>query len=136
MLDLMTPHQKRMLMELLIAIAKSDGKVGEIENEAIMDYAELLDVGLEELSGAFNIAELAPHFDTPASRVAAMQELCRLARLDGHFARPEQQAILDVGERMGLSHDMITRIDHWVLEGLHHTARGEDLLAEAERALV
>ena len=31
---------------------------------------------------------------------------------------------------------MITRIDHWVLEGLHHTARGEDLLAEAERALV
>jgi uncharacterized tellurite resistance protein B-like protein len=135
MTDELTAHQKRMLMELLISLAKSDGKVGEIENEAIEDYAELMDVPLEELSGSFTIAELTPHFDTPASRVAVIEELCRMARLDGRLGDSEQGIIIDVAHRLGISPDLVTRIDDWVVDGMRWMARGEDLIADAERQL-
>lgn len=135
MTDELTTHQRRMLMELLITLAKADGRVGEIENEAIEDYAELMEVPLEELSGTFSIADLTPHFDSPASRVAVIEELCRMARLDGTFVVAEQDAIIEVAKRMGISPELVTRIDDWVVDGMRWMARGEDLIADAERQL-
>ncbi len=136
MLDQLTPHQKRMLMELLVALAKSDGRVDQLETEVIEDYAELLDVGLEEIGGGLSVAELAPHFDTPTSRVAALQELCRLARLDGHFAKLERDTILEVGTRFGFDPEFVGEIDAWVVEGMQWVARGESLVERAGTAVV
>lgn len=135
MTDELTSHQRRMLMEMLITIAKADGGVDEIENEAIQDYAELMEVPLDELSGGFTIAELTPHFDTPSSRVAVIEELCRMARLDGKFGSPEQNTIIDVARRLGIGAELVTRIDDWVVDGMRWMARGEDLIADAERQL-
>lgn len=118
-----------MLMELLVAMAKVDGRIVALENEVIEDYANLLEVPLDEISGDFSIAELAPYFDTPASRVTAIQELCRLARLDGDFAAEERDAILEVAGLMGVPESLVSRIDAWVVEGMQWVAQGEDLIA-------
>jgi uncharacterized tellurite resistance protein B-like protein len=131
MTDHLTPHQKRMLMELLVTLAKADGVVEQLESEVIEDYAELLDVGLEEVGGGFSVADLAPHFDTPMSRVTAIQELCRLARLDGNFAKLERDTILDVGRHFGFSPEFVGEIDAWVVEGMRWVAHGDTLVERA-----
>ncbi|MFM1921562.1 MAG: hypothetical protein RLZZ303_3196 [Candidatus Hydrogenedentota bacterium] len=129
MIDRLSNQQRLMLMELLVAMAKVDGRIVTLENEVIEDYANLLEVPLDEVSGDFSIAELAPYFDTPASRVTAIQELCRLARLDGDFAAEERDAILEVAGLMGVPERLVSRIDAWVVEGMQWVAQGEDLIA-------
>lgn len=129
MIDRLSNQQRLMLMELLVAMAKVDGRIVTLENEVIEDYANLLEVPLDEVSGDFSIAELAPYFDTPASRVTAIQELCRLARLDGDFAAEERDAILEVAGLMGVPESLVSRIDAWVVEGMQWVAQGEDLIA-------
>lgn len=129
MIDRLSNQQRLMLMELLVAMAKVDGRIVALENEVIEDYANLLEVPLDEISGDFSIAELAPYFDTPASRVTAIQELCRLARLDGDFAAEERDAILEVAGLMGVPESLVSRIDAWVVEGMQWVAQGEDLIA-------
>lgn len=129
MIDRLSNQQRLMLMELLVAMAKVDGRIVTLENEVIEDYANLLEVPLDEVSGDFSIAELAPYFDTPASRVTAIQELCRLARLDGDFAAEERDAILEVAGLMGVPESLVSRIDAWVVEGMQWVAQGEDLIS-------
>jgi len=135
----MTEHlsrtQRRMLLELLVALAKADGRVAELEREVLSDYGDLLGVPLDEVDGNFDVEELAPYFDTPASRVVAIEELCRVARLDEHFADDERAAILDVAGAMGVGPDFVSRIDEWVNEGLRWVAHGQELIDEAERTL-
>ncbi len=131
MIDNLTVEQRLMLMELLIAMAKVDGRIAAVEGEMLEGYAELMGLSLEEVSGDMSIAELAPHFDTPESQVTAIQELCRVARLDGDFAESERMAILDIAARMGIPAQLVGRIDEWVVEGMRWVERGDDLVREA-----
>jgi len=136
MTDRLTRVQRRMLLEMLYALAGADGKIERLEQEVLQDYSELLGVNVDELDGNFELEELAPYFDTAESRVAAIEELCRLARLDGDFAADERAAILRVADAMRMPHSMVSRIDEWVVDGLRWVAKGNDLIAEAERNLV
>jgi len=124
-----------MLLEMLYALAGADGKIERLEQEVLQDYSELLGVNVDELDGNFELEELAPYFDTAESRVAALEELCRLARLDGDFAEDERAAILRVADAMRVPHGMVSRIDEWVVDGLRWVAKGNELIAEAERSL-
>src|SRR5690606_643690 len=117
MTDRLTRTQRKMLLEMLYSLALADGKIAALEQEVLQDYSELLGVMLEEIDGNFDIAELAPYFDTAESRVAALEELCRLARLDGDFAEDERAAILRVADAMGVPHNIVSRIDEWVVDG-------------------
>ncbi|MBI1318367.1 MAG: hypothetical protein GC168_05365 [Candidatus Hydrogenedens sp.] len=133
MTDRLTGVQRRMLLEMLYALAQADGKIVALEREVLQDYSELLGVSLDEIDGNFEIEELAPYFDSAESRVAVIEELCRLARLDGDFAEDERAAILRVADAMGIPAGMVSRIDEWVVDGLRWVAKGNDLIQEAER---
>lgn len=135
MIDTLSEEQRHMLMEMLLALARTDGRIVSLETEVIGEYAELLEVDLADLSGTLEIVDLAPFFDTPGSKVTVLQELCRLARLDGDFAGSEQQAILDVATAMRVPEAMVAQIDGWVVEGMEWVARGEDLILALEGAI-
>ncbi len=131
MIDNLTIAQRLMLLELLVAMTKVDGSIATAEGEMLEGYAELMDLSLEDVSGDMSIAELAPYFDTPESQVTAIQELCRIARLDGDFAESEREAILDVAARMGMPAKLVGKIDEWVVEGMRWVERGDELVREA-----
>lgn len=135
MLDQLTPDEQRALMELLILLAKADGRVDDIEREVLASYADLIDVDLDTLDGDAELEELVAVFSTPASRVIALQELFRLSHLDGWFADSEQSIILDVGALMGVPMELLQKIERWVLDGLAWVARGDDLLDEADEVM-
>jgi hypothetical protein len=135
MLDRLTRNEQRALLELLVHLAKSDGKIEEAEREILGMYADLVDVAPEEIEGDYALEDLVPQFVSPASRVIALQELFRLSHLDGWFGESEQSEILEVGAMMGVPMELLQKIELWVLDGLNWVQRGEDLLDEADEVV-
>jgi tellurite resistance protein len=135
MLDRLNSEEQRVLLELLIFMAKADGKVVDIEDEVLHQYAELLDVDFDELDGNLGPDQLIPQLENPASRVIVLQEMLRLAHIDGLFSDDEQEAILTMAQYMGIPTDLLQRVDEWVLEGLKWVWQGEELLQEANEVV-
>jgi hypothetical protein len=135
MLDQLTPKEQHALLELLLVLAKSDGQIQEAEEEILAMYADLVDVDPGTLQGDTPLEELVAVFESPASRVIALQELFRLSHLDGWFADNEQSTLLEVGAMMQVPMELMQKIERWVLEGLDWVNRGDDLLDEAEERM-
>lgn len=135
MLDRLSRNEQRALLELLVHLAKSDGKIEEAEREILGMYADLVEVSPEEIEGDYTLEDLVPQFVSPASRVIALQELFRLSHLDGWFGESEQSEILEVGAMMGVPMELLQKIELWVLDGLNWVQRGEDLLDEADEVV-
>ena len=135
MLERLNRNEQRALMELMLYMAKADGKVEEIETILLEQYADLFAIDLTELEGDFAPEELAPHFESPEARIVVLQELLRLAHLNGVFNTDEQSAMLEVASLLGVPLHLLREIETWVVEGIQWTLRGEDLL-EKGRELV
>ncbi len=133
MLDRLSPNEQKALMELLIFMAKADGAVDDIEGVVLQQYADLVHVDFDSLEGDFTPDELVPQFESPASKVAVLQELFRLSLLNGIFTDGEQSAILDVGAQMAMPMELLRKIEAWVMDDLRLTVREEELVEEAER---
>ena len=134
MLDQLTVNEQTALLELLIHLAKADG-VEDIENEILEQYAELVEVDIDALNGDIPLEEILPQFESPASKLIAVQELLRLAHLDGYFSDGEKNTIREVASRLGIPDDLLEKADTWVVDGLNWINRGEDLLDEAEEVM-
>ena len=135
MLDQLTPNEQTALLELLIHLAKSDGAVEDIENEILEQYADLVEVDLDSLSGELPLEEILPQFESPTSKLIAVQELLRLAHLDGYFYDDEKRSIREVADRLGVPANLLQKADAWVVDGLNWMCRGEELLEEAEEVM-
>lgn len=132
MLDRLTPEEQHALLELLMYMAKSDGRVMDVEEEILQQYADLVEVDFDTIDGGLTPSELIPRFISPVSRMIALQELLRLSHLDGYFANDEQAAIYDIAEQMRIPQEYVAELDEWVVDGLRWMMRGEDLLDQAE----
>jgi uncharacterized tellurite resistance protein B-like protein len=135
MLDRLTPSQQTAMMELLIYMAKTDGSIAEIERDVLQRYSELLNVDTSLLRGDLTPEELIVRFDTPASRVILLQELLRIAHLDGYFTDAEMSAIVDVAALMGFPMFFLEKINDWVKQGLQWVLSGERLIDEAKEVI-
>ena len=135
MLDQLTHTEQTALLELLIHLAKSDGAVEDIENEILEQYADLVEVDIDSLNGELPLDEILPQFESPTSKLIAIQELLRLAHLDGYFSDDEKKSIREVADRLGVPTDLLQKADAWVVEGLNWSLRGEELLEEAEEVM-
>jgi uncharacterized tellurite resistance protein B-like protein len=131
----LNPEEQRNLMELLIAMAKADGEVVDIEAQVLEQYAELIDVDLDSLDGNRSVEELATTFGTPESKVAVLQEVIRLSHLDGYFAEDEKRAILQLAGVMGIPTEFVMRVDQWVVDGLRWVWEGEELVNQANQVV-
>ncbi len=135
MLERLNHDEQRALMELMVYVAKADGKVEAIETVLLEQYPYLLEIDLTEVEGDFSPEELAPQFDSAEDRIIALQELLRLAHLTGVFNTDEQSAMLDVASVFGMPINLLRELEAWVVEGIQWTLRGEELL-EKGRSVV
>lgn len=132
MLERLDMDEQRVLLELLIYMAKADGKVADIEQEILQNYATLIDVDYADLDGNLTPDELIPQLSSFVSRAIVLQELLRLSHLDGLFTDGERTAIINIAKIMEFPLDLVHRLDQWVVDGLRWVWRGEDLLEEIE----
>lgn len=132
MIERLDIDEQRVLLELLIYMAKADGKVADIEQEILQNYATIVDVEFADLDGDLSPEELIPELTSPVSRAIVLQELLRLSHLDGLFTDSERTAIIDIATMMEFPLDLVHRLDQWVVDGLRWVWQGEDLLDEIE----
>jgi tellurite resistance protein len=130
MIDRLNRDERMAMMELLAYLAKTDGKITEVNQEVLREYAELLEVDPPEIDSDITPEELVPQFQSPASRVVVLQEVFRLANLDGVFTIGEESAIIDIASLMGFPMEFVQRVEQWVLDGLDWTLTGEKLIEE------
>lgn len=135
MLERLTSDEQRALLELLVYMAKADGKVVDIEQEILENYASLVEVDFREIRDDATPDSVIPRLPSKVSRAIVLQELLRLSHLDGLFTDSERVAILDIAEQMGIPLTMVHKLDEWVVDGLRWVWRGEDLLDEVEETL-
>lgn len=132
MIELLNTDEQRVMLELLLHIAKSDGTVQDVEQEILENYATLVDLDFSSLNGNLTPAELLPQVPGAVSRAIILQELLRLSHLDGIISQGEQTAIRAIAGEMGFPEEVIHRLDTWVVEGLRWVWEGEDILDEIE----
>lgn len=135
MLERLTSGEQKAMLELLIYMAKADGKVVDIEQEILENYATLVEVDLGAVRDDVTPDDAIARLPTMVSRAIVMQELLRLSHLDGLFTDRERSAILAIAEQMGIPVAMVHKLDEWVVDGLRWVWRGEDLLDEVEETL-
>lgn len=135
MLDQLTTNEQVALLELLIHLAKADGTIEDIENEILEQYADLVEVDFSSLNGDLPLEEILPQFESPTSKIIAVQELLRLAHLDDYFHDDEKATIREVAARLGVSDALLQKVETWVVDGLNWMWRGEEILEEAEETM-
>ncbi len=126
-------QQRQALLDLMIYLARVDGRVDNAEQRILADYASFAGVQRCTLPEHLSLEDLVRPFESPESRVAVLQELLRLAHSHKYFATEEQSALVEVAALMGLPMDLLGKIEGWVLEGLAWERKGEQLVGEAER---
>ena len=131
MIERLTTDEQRVMLELLIYIAKSDGKVVDIEREILENYAVLVDIPFSELRNDMTPEEMVAQLPTMVSRAIVL----RLSHMDGIFTDRERKAILAIAKVMEVPLEMVHKLDEWVVEGLRWIWRGEDLLDEVDETL-
>lgn len=132
MIELLNTDEQRVMLELLLYVAKSDGKVEDVEQELLENYATLVELDFSSLSGNLTPAELIPLIPGAVSRAIVLQELLRLSHIDGILSKGERTAILSIADQMGFPDAVVHKLDEWVVEGLRWVWRGEDILDEIE----
>lgn len=132
MIERLNADEQRVMLELLIHIARADGRVEDIEQEILENYASLVEVDFASLSGTEEPAALIARLHGAASRAIVLQELLRLTHLDGILNEGERAAIFSVAEQMGFPDEVVHQLDAWVVDGLRWVLRGEELLETIE----
>ncbi len=138
MLERLTTEEQQALMELMGCLAHADGHFNDINRELLAQYAELFNIQLADVvcdCDADSLDTLAAQFQRPESRIVVLQELLRLAHLDGIFNKDEKSLILHVAALMEVPPEFVKEIDDWVLGGIEWTLRGERLLKKAAEML-
>ena len=134
MIDGLSKEEKLALLELMGCLAHADGRIDDIERELLADYAELFNIQLADVTcpcDTKNLDSMVAQFQNPESRVIVLQELLRVAHLDGFFNNDEKSLIMHVATLMGVPPDFLDRIDKWVLDGIEWMIQGEELLDSA-----
>lgn len=132
MIERLNADEQRVMLELLIHIARADGRVADIEQEILENYASLVEVDFASLSGTEEPAALIARLHGAASRAIVLQELLRLTHLDGILNEGERAAIFSIAEQMGFPDEVVHQLDAWVVDGLRWVLRGEELMETIE----
>ena len=138
MIEGLSREEKQALLELMGCLAHADGRIDDVERELLADYAELFNIQLADINCSDDmdtLDSLVAQFQRPDSRVIVLQELLRLAHLDGFFNKDEKSLIMHVAALMGVPPEFLKKIDNWVLDGIEWMIRGEELLDSAATEL-
>jgi tellurite resistance protein len=134
--DNLRPDQQQALFDLAVQLAGADGTFSEEEKRYLNAY--MAHFGIEaDFSRAeqHSLEELAEAFDTPESRVIALQQLIRLGYKDGHFSEEEREKVLALAQKLGLNDpEFILRVERWVRTLFDWFWEGEQMIEEAAQA--
>lgn len=132
MIGKLTKEQRKTLMELMIHLAKSDGRFDAVEKRILSQYAYVNGVESANHTAKRSLKELVASFTTPASRVVVLFELLRLSHSGDYFEDSEKSEVVDIAALMGVPMDLLAKIEEWVVDKIELDRRALEIIEEAE----
>jgi len=125
--DLLEQKEKDALMMLLVDIAKADGRVDESEKDFLSKYAKEHGVELN-LEKNVSITDACCQISSQKAKVVTMQEIVKLAIVDGNYDDAEKAGAMAIAEMLGIDSDKFKEIEKWVLDGQQWVQYGVKML--------
>ena len=126
-IHLLNRTEKEILIDLLMRLANIDNTFDRNE----MDYVLAIHLKHEvdmKTDPSRSVQQLCSSIKKDPSRVIILQEMLRLARIDGEFAEPERVLIDEVAKYFKITAEKFIEIDRWVKSGLTWSANGTQII--------
>ena len=125
--DLLEQKEKDALMMLLVDIAKADGTIDDSEIDFLSKYANEHGVDLD-LEKKIPIADVCRQINSQKAKVVTMQEIVKLAIVDGNYDEAEKAGAKAIAEMLDIESVKFKEIEKWVLDGQQWVQRGVAML--------
>lgn len=109
--------------QLLVFIAKADGKITTEEVDFLNDYSCKAGLDWKDL-GEKPLEEILPEFTTFSSKIDVIQELVKLAMIDGNYSEEERAGVKKIALLLSLPETKVIAVEDWVQRGLEWIAEG------------
>ena len=133
-IDMLSPSEKEVYIELLTVVANSDGALVREEMaalEAFMGRAllkpEVREETRKKLRQTGDLEELLERSTVDTLRVA-LRDSVLLAAADGEYHPDEVMVLERIAEAAGVSIDELDQLYDWVTEGWHWLAKGRNVV--------
>lgn len=119
--------EKKALMRLLVYIAKADGKLVEEEKAFLSAYSTENDISID-LEEEISIEEVCAHLQSSKGKIVALQEIVKLAIVDGHYHEEERTGALAIAGLVNIEQARFEEIEKWVEDGKEWVERGLQMI--------
>lgn len=133
-IDMLSPSEKEVYIELLTVVANSDGALVREEMaalEAFMGRAllkpEVREETRKKLRHTGNLEELLEKATIDTLKVA-LRDSVLLAAADGEYHPDEVQVLERIAEAAGVGVDGLDQLYDWVTDGWHWLAKGRNVV--------
>lgn len=115
--------------QLLVFIVKADGKITTEEVDFLNDYSSRSGLDWKDLAEK-SLEEILTEFTTNSSKVEVIQELVKLAMIDGNYSDEERAGVKKISHILSLPESTIVSVEDWVRRGLEWIAEGQTMKNE------
>lgn len=128
--DQLSNNEKQALMYLLVDISKADGDLAESEVSFLSTYSSEHGVHLD-LEKDVSISNACNAIESGKGKVVALQEIVKLAIVDGHYDDSERKGAIVISEMLNVDLAKFEEIEKWVLDGQQWVNQGFQMLDKA-----
>ena len=128
--DQLREDEKKALMSLLIEISKADGDLAEQEIEFLSAYSAENKIALN-LDQDVSLPDACSLIKSNKGKIVAIQEIVKLAIVDGYYDEAERKGALAIAEMLGIQLVKFQEIEKWVLDGQQWVAQGLQMINDS-----
>lgn len=128
--DQLMEAEKRALMSLLIDISKADGDLAEQEINFLSAYSTENGIALN-LEQYISLPDACDLIKSNKGKIIVIQEIVKLAIVDGHYDEAERKGALAIAEMLGVQLAKFQEVENWVLDGKQWVSKGLHMINEA-----
>jgi tellurite resistance protein len=111
----LTPNERRGFLELAHLVAHADGDLAFAEAQMLLQYRIELDLYEEDYAiQGVPVVEAAAHFESDASKRAALMELMMVVMADGVAHPQEHELLREIEAALGVDDETSDRQFTWV----------------------
>lgn len=116
-------------VQLLVFIANADGEITAEEASFLDDYCDKSGIAWRDFDTR-TIDEILSVFSTFNSKIEVLQELVKLAMVDGVYSKEERAGVIEIAKKLSVPDVKVYAVEDWVQRGLAWIAEGQAMRNE------
>lgn len=122
-------QEKKLLVQLLTFIARSDGKIAQQEWHFLNRFCD--DNGLAyDINEECELSHICDGIQSQAAKVVTLQHVVQMALADGDYEDIEKQNTVEIAKLLGFDVIQFKRIEVWAIQGYEWVQKGEAMIGD------